>query len=141
MPRGDGTGPQGLGPMTGRAAGYCAGYVEPGFTNPIPGRGAGGRGRGGRRGGRGRRNWFNATGVPGWVRAAQGRPAWGAGPFVPPDVPAAGYPAPPAGAWPQATQEQQLEALKAQAAHFEDALDGIRKRIDELQAQAHDATP
>ena len=26
MPRGDGTGPRGLGPMTGRAAGYCAGY-------------------------------------------------------------------------------------------------------------------
>jgi len=28
MPRGDGTGPWGLGPMTGRAAGYCAGYQE-----------------------------------------------------------------------------------------------------------------
>lgn len=26
MPRGDGTGPAGLGPMTGRAAGYCADY-------------------------------------------------------------------------------------------------------------------
>ncbi|NLG83887.1 MAG: DUF5320 domain-containing protein, partial [Firmicutes bacterium] len=25
MPRGDGTGPLGLGPMTGRAMGYCAG--------------------------------------------------------------------------------------------------------------------
>lgn len=25
MPRGDGTGPQGMGPMTGRAAGYCIG--------------------------------------------------------------------------------------------------------------------
>ncbi|MBC7077615.1 MAG: DUF5320 domain-containing protein, partial [Synergistales bacterium] len=24
MPRGDGTGPAGFGPMTGRAAGYCA---------------------------------------------------------------------------------------------------------------------
>ena len=36
MPRGDGTGPMGFGPMTGRAAGYCAGYGVPGFMNPIP---------------------------------------------------------------------------------------------------------
>ena len=39
MPRGDGTGPGGLGPMTGRAAGYCAGYSVPGFMNPVLGRG------------------------------------------------------------------------------------------------------
>lgn len=38
MPLGDGTGPMGLGPMTGRAAGFCAGFGRPGFTNPIPGR-------------------------------------------------------------------------------------------------------
>ena len=37
MPRGDGTGPMGFGPMTGRAAGYCAGYSVPGYMNPIPG--------------------------------------------------------------------------------------------------------
>ncbi len=39
MPAGDGTGPVGLGPMTGRAAGYCAGYGVPGFMNPLPARG------------------------------------------------------------------------------------------------------
>ncbi|NIW15542.1 MAG: hypothetical protein GWN31_16790, partial [Candidatus Thorarchaeota archaeon] len=33
MPRGDRTGPWGLGPRTGRAAGYCAGYPVPGFMN------------------------------------------------------------------------------------------------------------
>ena len=38
MPFGDGTGPMGLGPMTGRGAGFCAGFGRPGFTNPIPGR-------------------------------------------------------------------------------------------------------
>jgi len=38
MPFGDGTGPMGLGPMTGRRAGFCAGFGMPGFTNPIPGR-------------------------------------------------------------------------------------------------------
>jgi len=39
MPFGDGTGPRGMGPMTGRGAGYCAGFGRPGFANPIPGRG------------------------------------------------------------------------------------------------------
>jgi len=35
MPRGDGTGPIGMGPMTGRAVGFCAGYPTPGFMNPY----------------------------------------------------------------------------------------------------------
>jgi hypothetical protein len=30
MPWGDGTGPMGLGPMTGRRAGFCAGFGMPG---------------------------------------------------------------------------------------------------------------
>jgi hypothetical protein len=38
MPRGDGTGPAGMGPMTGRAAGFCAGYPIPGYMNPVAGR-------------------------------------------------------------------------------------------------------
>jgi len=37
MPGGDGSGPAGMGPMTGRAAGYCAGYPVPGYMNPVPG--------------------------------------------------------------------------------------------------------
>ncbi len=44
MPRGDGTGPAGMGSMTGRAAGYCAGYDRPGFMNPMDGRLGGGFG-------------------------------------------------------------------------------------------------
>lgn len=35
MPRGNGTGPNGMGPMTGRAAGYCAGYNVAGFANKF----------------------------------------------------------------------------------------------------------
>jgi len=35
-----------MGPMTGRAAGFCAGYSVPGYANPILGRGWFGRGRG-----------------------------------------------------------------------------------------------
>ncbi len=55
MPRGDRTGPEGMGPMTGRQLGYCAGNSRPGFMEPgrFGGRGFGrgfrhgyGRGRG-----------------------------------------------------------------------------------------------
>jgi hypothetical protein len=54
MPRGNGTGPMGMGPMTGRGAGYCAGYSVPGYVNPAGGRGWFGFGRGfGRGRGRG----------------------------------------------------------------------------------------
>jgi len=38
MPGGDRTGPMGLGPMTGRAAGYCVGSNLPGFASFSPGR-------------------------------------------------------------------------------------------------------
>ncbi len=40
MPRGDQTGPAGAGPMTGRGAGFCAGFNQPGFVS------GGGFGRG-----------------------------------------------------------------------------------------------
>lgn len=51
MPRGDRTGPMGAGPMTGRAAGACAGSAAPGIANFGRGRGCGmGFGGGGGRG-------------------------------------------------------------------------------------------
>jgi len=120
MPAGDGTGPAGLGPMTGRAAGYCAGYPVPGYMNPIPGRGYWGWGRGG---GRGWRHWFYATGLTGWQRAAMGWPGFAG--VAPAAVPYAAAP----------STEQQLDALKGQAEYLEDALAGIRKRIEELEAK------
>jgi len=56
MPRGDGTGPMGSGPMTGRAAGWCGGFAAPGFM-----------GRGGYGGfGRGFCRSFGAAVLPGW---------------------------------------------------------------------------
>ena len=58
MPRGDGTGPMGVGPMSGRGMGFCAGFQAPGYANPAYGyRCGGGRGRG-------FRNRFFATGQP-----------------------------------------------------------------------------
>jgi hypothetical protein len=50
MPKGDGTGPAGMGSMTGRRAGFCAGFRIPGYINSCLGRGLGfGLGRGSRR--------------------------------------------------------------------------------------------
>ena len=72
MPGGDRTGPLGKGPMTGRGRGFCAGYAVPAYAQPWAGRGSGwGLGlSGGGRGGRGWRNRFWATGVPGWMWGA-----------------------------------------------------------------------
>jgi hypothetical protein len=67
MPRGDGTGPMGTGPMSGRQAGYCADFDAPGYANPAPRLGLA-RGFGG--GGRGWRHWFYATGLPRWARGS-----------------------------------------------------------------------
>jgi hypothetical protein len=115
MPRGDGTGPAGMGPMTGRAAGYCAGYPVPGFMNPVGGRGYWGWGRGRGRG-------F------GWARAGYGWPAWGGAvnPYAYGGAPFA----------PTMTAEQELAGLKQQADYFQDALDEINKHIEQLEAES-----
>ena len=131
MPRGDRTGPAGMGPMTGRGAGYCAGFQAPGFANPVAGRGIGyGFGRGGQGGGRGRRNMFYATGVPGWQRFAAGYPAYGGAAPYGGVAPYGG----PSGSAP--TKEQELDVLKGQAEYFEGALDEIKKRITDLEAKS-----
>lgn len=138
MPGGNGTGPAGMGPMTGRAAGYCAGYSAPGFANQMGGRGFWGGGGGfGRGGGRGRRNGFYATGLPGWQRFGAGGPAYGAAAPYGGAVPyggAAPYGAPYGS--PVATKQQELDMLKGQVEYFEDALNGIKKRITELEAES-----
>ena len=127
MPGFDGTGPLGQGPMTGRAAGYCTGAPVPGYMTPAPGRGFGswgrgfrGRGGGGRGGGRGWRNRFYATGLPGWAPAG-----WGFGPPAPYEAPFA----------PPMTREQEVELLREQASYFNETLEDIKKRIEELSAQ------
>jgi len=124
MPFGDRTGPAGLGPRTGRGAGYCAGFGVPGFLNRGVGFGFFG-GRGG--GGRGWRNWFYATGLTGWQRA-------GLWPWA--GVGRAGF-------WPWcwppyagAPPEQEAAALKGLAERLEGALEGIRKRLEELETKA-----
>jgi Family of unknown function (DUF5320) len=112
MPRGDGTGPRGIGRSSGRGAGYCAGYDMPGFANPVPGRGSGmgsGRGGGFAGGGRGWRNCFFATGLPGWMRFggdnAMQTPAMRTDP------------------------EMEKQALRTQVENLETELDFMKKRL------------
>lgn len=126
MPGGDRTGPMGRGPMTGRGAGFCAGYGVPGYMGFAGrgGRGGLGFGRGMGRGsmgrGRGWRNRFWATGLPGWARF-DAYP-WGPWGGVPYDM---GAPVP----------EQEVDMLKQQAEMFEKSLGDIRRRIDELSEE------
>jgi hypothetical protein len=108
----------GFGPMTGRAAGYCAGFGMPGFMNPHGGRFWGRGAWGG--GGRGWRNWFYATGLPGWMRFGGGMYPYPVAPVGPvaPAVP---------------DEEAELEVLKEQAEYFEKNLEGLRRRIQKLE--------
>jgi len=124
MPRGDRTGPWGEGPMTGRGAGFCAGYDTPGYMNPGPGGRFGGFGMGrGRRGGsfgggRGYRHWYRATGLPGWARG-RGMGWW--------------YDGPPAQPM---SNEQRIEVLAGEAKALERELAEVRKEIDALKSGA-----
>ncbi len=117
MPGGDRTGPMGLGPMTGRAAGYCAGYDMPGYMNPVFGRGGGWFGRGG---GRGWRHWYYATGLPGWARAQYAYP-----PFTP-------FP----GFVPAPDPQEEVEYLREQSTILKQQLEDINRRIEEIQKKA-----
>ncbi|RKD21404.1 hypothetical protein SAMN02745883_01202 [Caminicella sporogenes DSM 14501] len=67
MPRLDGTGPLGLGPMTGRGAGRCSGEYT--GQRRIFGRGFFGRRCGGFGFRRGNRFMYKLTGLPRWARS------------------------------------------------------------------------
>lgn len=112
MPRGDGTGPLGLGPMTGRRLGYCAGYSVPGFANPI-GYGVG-RGMAWGRGGVGGRGLAFRRGRAG---------------FYPPY---AGFVPPVAGVFPDAELDEET-ALKSHLSVLEEQLTAVKARLDEIE--------
>jgi len=109
MPGFDGTGPNGAGPMTGGARGYC-----------VAGAGVGGAPRGfargggfGRGGGRGWRNRFYATGVPGWAVANAA-----------------------ATANDTLDSQQELAMLQQQCAAMETRLSQLQSRIDAIKAES-----
>ena len=118
MPGGDRTGPMGMGPMTGRGAGYCAGSGAPGFASPGPGWGFG-RGMAWGRGlGRGRGFGWRAWGAsPAYYSASQSLPLGG-----------------PWGAR-HISRQEELEYLKGQAGMLKEELDDISSRVKDLEAE------
>lgn len=118
MPFGDRTGPAGLGPMTGRRAGYCAGFQSPGTMNPYPagggrgyGRGWFGRGCGWYGRGRGWRNYDSLSGQSGVMGFGYGR--------IPVEQ--------------KYTQRDEMKDLKSQADYLKQQLNDIEDRIQVLE--------
>jgi hypothetical protein len=119
MPRLDGTGPMGQGAMTGGGRGYCAVTVNSAGVRQGNSRGSFGRG-----GGHGFRNCFNATGLPGWMRAqrgmpfgfAQGRQAFGGFGRI-------------------GSKDDELAILKDQAGYLKDELDAVQARVQDLEGK------
>ncbi len=111
MPRGDRTGPNGMGSMTGRGAGFCAGNNAPGFTNA-----GGGRffERGGGFGfGRGFRGMM-------FSNMPQGR--WNA--YPPSPIP-----------YGQVNPEQELDFMKQEAKAMEDHLQSLNQQMSEMESK------
>jgi hypothetical protein len=105
----------GMGPMTGRGAGYCAGYPVPGYANFIPGQGLGfGYGRGYGRGRGWRSNRLNYGPFQGYAyqtaRYYQDANA------------------------PEFTAQQEAEMLKKEAKFMRDEINSIDQRISELES-------
>ncbi len=122
MPGGDGTGPMGMGAMTGRGMGYCSGYPAAGFANPRFGRG------------RGNRFWARATGLPGWYRTSAGYPAFR-------NMPTQAQTSPAQQTYPmgqmsrqqeKASLEQEMDFLKQQTEAINRDIESIQKRIKEI---------
>jgi hypothetical protein len=122
MPRGDGTGPMGMGEMTGRGAGYCAGFRAQGSENTAPRRGLGMGFFGGR--GRGRRNMFFATGLPGWMRFRGGA--------APNQYPRTDQKPDP---------EMETQVLQNKAKILREQLDSIENRLAEIKTATAEQRP
>ena len=103
MPGFNGTGPRGMGPMTGGGRGYCA---IPAGQLPAGPMGRGFWGRGG--GGRGFRNRYWQTGIPGWGGANLGLSA---------DMSAA----------------DEAATLKQEASYLKEQMERIQERISVLE--------
>ena len=106
MPRGDGTGPAGLGPMTGRGLGYCAGFNRPGYMTPGFG-------------------WARAWG---WNPRFGWRRGWGRGW----GYPSWGYPLYPTQP-PTASEEKEL--LKEELQALKEEMKAIEERLKELETK------
>ncbi len=143
MPRGDQTGPQGQGPMTGRGLGHCSGSDQPGYSYGGPGRGygpgygrgigwGGGRGGGfrggaggGGGGGFGRGGGFGGGGGFGWGGGQEVR--WGQRYWNAPGSPASSVVREPA-----IDREQEVRFLETQRKNLQTELADLEQRLSQL---------
>jgi len=104
----------GMGPMTGRGAGFCGGAGVPGFISRMGGAFLAGAflGRGRGRGGRGWRNMFHATGLPGWMRS-------GMGGVAPAEMPAS---------------QAERQSLQDQVETLQSQLDEVKRQLAQSEA-------
>ena len=112
MPGGDGTGPLGRGSMTGRAAGFCAGYPSPGYANPSFGQGFG-------------RGWGRGFGRGFWGRRTLWRGPLYQDPYYPPFR----------GVFPTQNKEEEKTYLEEMVKGLEEEIKDIRARIKELSEE------
>lgn len=109
MPYGDRRGPFGEGPRSGRGLGYCSGYDSPGYLRTgrsfLGGRCSGFFGRG-----RGWRNMFYATGLPGWARFNNT-------------------------SWKGIIAQNEEDFLRSQVSFLEEQLKSAKMRLDELKSE------
>jgi hypothetical protein len=111
---GDGTGPMGHGPRTGRGMGYCAGYPVPGFANSGFGYGRGIRRFWGRGCGRGFRRWWGFAPVT---------PRYPARTWVPVGTPPQPY----------VTKEQEIQMLEDEAKAIEQEQEALKQELEEIR--------
>ena len=109
MPGFDGTGPAGMGSMTGGGRGFCVAPASSVRPRPL------GRRFFGRGGGRGRRNMYYATGLPGWARGGYGYPAFGM--EYAPDL----------------SEKDEAQMLKEEAGLLKEELGAIQERLAALE--------
>lgn len=110
MPSGDRTGPNGMGPATGRQMGYCSGYPQPGYMTGSGGPWARGFGRhSGRNSGRG--------------FGRRGRGFWSTPGFPPPI-----YPGPA-----QPSREERIRELQQEAEMLRREQDLIQTELANLE--------
>jgi hypothetical protein len=114
MPYGDGTGPLGHGPRTGRGAGFCGGYNSPGsMNNTVPRMGLGRRSFGG---------WGNYEGRRLYRRRSHCDPYYEDPYITPPTANVASL-----------TKDEQKRILEEELKEVEKEKEGIEKSLKELQ--------
>jgi len=119
MPRGDRTGPRGMGSRTGRGLGFCSGYGQPGYMSSAPTAGFGG-GRGFGRGGQG---FGNGRGFGGGRSFGGGfAGGWNAGPYEAAVVPPPAY-----------SKENEKGYLENEISYMKSHLGTLEERLKTIQ--------